>query len=61
MANDPIYLTAEEAGILQTAVGRIVSDGIRLQDSDLQLPAAPVSPPADAGVDCPRPDEHSGT
>jgi hypothetical protein len=38
MANEPVFLTVDEAASLQAAVGRIVSTGIRVQDSDFALP-----------------------
>lgn len=56
MTNEPVYLTAEEASILQNAVGRIVSGGIRLQDADFDIP------PQHTDVDEPPPlvpDDHS--
>jgi hypothetical protein len=38
MANEPVFLTVEEAAFLKEAVGRIVSTGIRVQDSEFKLP-----------------------
>jgi len=38
MTNESVFLTTDEASSLQAAVGRIISTGIRLSDSELQIP-----------------------
>lgn len=48
MASEPIFLTDDEASSLQAAVESIVSAGIKVQDTDHQIPAGKVS---DAGLD----------
>lgn len=39
MENQPVKLTPDEVSTLQEAVERIVSSGIRVQDTELQIPA----------------------
>lgn len=60
MANDSIFLTAEEATTLQEAVGRIVDTGLRIQDAVRRFPdgageAITGSVPGDGGTSNPMP------
>lgn len=43
MANNPIFLTVDEAASLQAAVESIVSTGIKVQDAEYPIPAARTS------------------
>jgi hypothetical protein len=62
MANESVFLTADEASSLQAAVGRIVSTGLRVHDAEVEIPAAnqggaekTVDAPSQDGADPPPP------